>query len=50
MKQIGNIAGAVIGLAIVAVIAARPAFIDSTFKGATGLIGVAVSPVTTKPK
>lgn len=48
MKEIGNIFGLVIGLAIVAVIAAKPAFISSTFTGASNLIGAAVSPVTSK--
>lgn len=46
MKQAANIFGVVVGLAIVAVIAARPQFLDITFKGASGLIGTAISPVT----
>lgn len=48
MKQAANIFGVVVGLAIVAVIAARPKFLDITFKGASGLIGTAISPVTGK--
>lgn len=46
MKQIGNIAGMIVGLAIVAVIAARPQFLDITFKGSSGLLSTALSPVT----
>ena len=46
LAGIGNIFGLAIGLAIVAVIAARPAFLDITFKGFSNLIGSAVSPVT----
>lgn len=48
MKNAVNAFGLVIGLAIVAVIAAKPDFIDKTFTGATGLISTAVSPVTGK--
>jgi len=48
VKSVGNAFGLVIGLAIVAVIAAKPAFIGSTFTGASGLIRSAVSPVTGK--
>lgn len=46
MKNAVNAFGLVIGLAIVAVIAARPAFISATFGGANSLIRTAVSPVT----
>lgn len=50
MKNAVNAFGLVIGLAIVAVVAAKPDFIDKTFTGAQGLIGAAVSPVTGKVK
>ncbi len=48
MKEAGNAFGLLIGLAIVAVIAAKPGFIAPTFKGISGVIGSAVSPVTGK--
>ena len=47
-KTASNIFGAVVGLAIVAVIAAKPAFLGMTFTGGTNLIKAAVSPVTGK--
>ena len=46
MSELGKGFGLVIGLAIVAVIAAKPGFIAPTFTGASNLIGAAVSPVT----
>ena len=46
LKGVGNIFGLFVGLAIVAVIAAKPQFLDISFKGATGLLGTAISPVT----
>lgn len=45
---IGNAFALVIGLAIVAVIAAKPQFLATTFTGATGLIRAATGPVTGK--
>lgn len=48
MKGVGNIFGLVVGLAIVAVIAAKPQFLDITFKGGAGLINAATRPVTGK--
>jgi hypothetical protein len=48
VKQVGNIFGVVVGLAIVAVIAARPQFLDITFKGGAGLINAATAPVRSK--
>lgn len=45
LKGVGNIFGLVVGLAIVAVIAAKPAFLDITFKGFAGLINSATAPV-----
>jgi len=50
LRQVGNIFGAVVGLAIVAVIAARPQFLDITFKGAAGLLRAAEAPVTAPAK
>ena len=46
MKNAVNAFGLVIGLAIVAVIAAKPDFIEKTFGGAQGLLATAISPVT----
>lgn len=48
MKQVSNIFGAVVGLAIVAVVAAKPQFLKTTFSGGSSLIRSAVSPVTGK--
>jgi hypothetical protein len=48
IKGIGNIVGLFVGLAIVAVIAAKPAFLDVTFKGFTGLINASTAPVRGK--
>jgi hypothetical protein len=48
LKGVGNIIGAFIGLAIVAVVAARPQFLDVTFKGVGGVISAANAPVTGK--
>lgn len=48
MKEVGNIFGLVIGLAIVAVIAAKPQFLATSFTGATGLINAATAPVRGK--
>ena len=48
MKEAGNIFGLVIGLAIVAVIAAKPKFLDVSFKGGAGLINAATAPVRGK--
>lgn len=50
MKGVGNIIGAFVGLATVAVIAANPSFLSVTFKGISGLISSAVSPVTNPKK
>lgn len=44
LKGIGNIFGLVVGLAIVSVIAAKPQFLDITFKGGAGLINAATLP------
>ena len=46
LKGVGNIVASFIGLGIVALIVARPAFISATFKGAEGLAGTLISPVT----
>lgn len=46
LKGVGNIVGAFIGLAIIAIVAAKPAFIATTFTGANSLLGTAISPVT----
>jgi len=46
MKQVGNIFGLVVGLAMVAIVAARPQFLKTSFTGATGLIRAAEAPVT----
>lgn len=46
IKGVGNIIGAFVGLAIVAVIAAKPQFLQTTFSGLTSLTKAAVSPVT----
>ena len=48
LKGIGNIFGAVVGLAIVAVIAAKPEFLKTTFTGGAGLINAATAPVRGK--
>lgn len=48
LKGISNIFGLVIGLAVVAVIAAKPQFLQTTFTGATGLINAATAPVRGK--
>lgn len=48
MDKAFNAFGLVVGLAIVAVIAAKPQFIAPTFTGASNLIKSAVSPVTGK--
>ena len=48
LKGVGNIFGLVVGLAIVSVIAAKPAFLATTFSGATGLINAATAPVRGK--
>jgi hypothetical protein len=48
LKGVSNIFGLVVGLAIVAVIAAKPDFLKITFAGGQGLIGTAISPVTGK--
>lgn len=48
MKSIGNAFGLIIGLAIVAVVAAKPQFLATTFTGSSNLIRSAVSPVTGK--
>lgn len=48
MKSIGNGFLAVVFLAGVAVVAAKPGFIAPTFTGASNLIKAAVSPVTGK--
>lgn len=47
-KNIVNGFGLVIGLAIVAVIAAKPQFLDISFKGGTSLINAATAPVRSK--
>lgn len=41
MKEIGNIAGLIIGLAIIATIVAKPAFIAPTFTGFSNVIKAA---------
>lgn len=48
IKGVGNIIGAFVGLAIVAVIAARPQFLQTTFAGLSSLTRASVSPVTGK--
>ncbi len=48
MKEVGNIFGLIVGLAIVAVIAAKPQFLATSFTGATGLINAATAPVRGK--
>lgn len=48
MRNVANVFGLAVGLAIVAVIAARPQFLDITFKGGAGLINAATAPVTGK--
>lgn len=48
IKGVGNIIGAFVGLAIVAVIAAKPQFLQTTFSGLTSLTRASVSPVTGK--
>ena len=48
IKGVGNIIGAFVGLAIVAVIAAKPDFLSKTFSGLTSLTRASVSPVTGK--
>lgn len=48
IKGVGNIIGGFVGLAIVAVIAAKPQFLQTTFTGLSGLTRSAVSPVTGK--
>lgn len=48
LKGVGNIVGAFITLGIVAIVFAKPAALDVTFKGATGLAGTLISPVTGK--
>lgn len=50
LKGVGNIFGAFITLGIVALIVARPQFLDITFKGASGLAGTLISPVTGRQK
>lgn len=47
-KTATNIFGAVVGLAIVAVIAAKPQFLATTFTGGSNLIRAATGPVTGK--
>lgn len=44
LKGVGNIFGMVVGLAIVAVIAANPEFLRVTFAGGAGLINAATAP------
>ena len=48
MKSVGNAFLAVVFLAGLAVVAAKPGFIAPTFTGASNLIRSAVSPVTGK--
>ena len=48
VKDIGNVLGLFVGLAIVAVIAAKPQFLATTFTGTTGLINAATAPVRGK--
>lgn len=48
LREVGNIFGAIIGLAMVAVVAANPDFLKVTFSGASGLIRAAEAPVTVK--
>lgn len=48
LKGVSNIVGAFVGLAVVAVIAAKPAFLQGTFSGLTNLTRASVSPVTGK--
>lgn len=50
LKGVGNVVGLFTGLALVAVIAAKPDFLKVTFSGFNSLLGTAISPVTTKPK
>ena len=48
LKGVGNIIGLFVGLATVAVIAAKPQFLQTTFTGTTGLINAATAPVRGK--
>ena len=48
LKGVGNVLGLFVGLAIVAVIAAKPQFLNTTFTGLTSLTRASVSPVTGK--
>ena len=48
IRDVGNIIGAFIGLAIVATIAANPEFLRTTFSGIAGVISAAEAPVTKK--
>lgn len=46
MQQLGNIVGAVLGVAVVAVLAAKPQVVTSFFSGVSSITRAAVSPVT----
>ena len=48
LKGVSNIAGLFVGLAIVAVIAAKPKFLEDTFGGFNSLLKTSISPVTGK--
>lgn len=46
MNQLGNVAAAVFGVAIIAVLAAKPQVVSNFFNGLSGVTRAAVSPVT----
>lgn len=46
MQQLGNLVGAVLGVALVAVLAAKPQVVSNFFNGVSGVTRAAVSPVT----
>lgn len=48
LKGVSNFFGLFVGLAVVAVIAAKPDFLRITFTGATGLLNAATAPVRGK--
>jgi hypothetical protein len=47
-KNIVNAFGLIVGLAIVSVIAAKPQFLDISFRGGTNLINAATAPARGK--
>lgn len=46
MNQLGNVIAAVLGVAVVAVLAAKPQVVGSFFSGVSSITRAAVSPVT----